>query len=1018
MALHEIRKKGWLEKQGRVNTAWKRRFVAFSEHSLSYSIDEFSAPKGHIDLRGAVVKPAAQTADIVDLLSAKEELCFVIINPARIYVLKAASPKDAEDWIRVIQDYIDITLMDAQRSQEWSMVILSAHITNNVTLYEVLATHLRTKTQCNIKIRYSGLLALHERLVATYSDLMAGINFPPKKVFGNKQQNFVDGRRTALNCYLQALCGVPTLIRSPELRATLKLKEQGMTHESQTWLESLPPENSLPSLPENSLRSGQSHVIVQVNISCQDLPNFGANSPRPMAILYRRENIPKFEMSLQSITSFDSMRTEFGAALPVPSESGWNEIGRSEVELGSSVTFKTPFYFNFLFQEPQELRVVIQHVAGTGQTGPTLAGPSTKDMFGEVSFYAANLLTSSNRTLNLPLIRPGRSSRGFLGSVNVEGHEVPMGNHHVDFRLSCPHLPVANVYLQLYRMRSDRSFTPVHRTEQCRTAHPHWQPFNIPAQLLCAGNPDGLLKIACYGTGGTVGRHESLGELTLSLRDIVSKGCGAVLKLQNNGVPNAAPVTLHLDYIDVLWKPNFLNLIQKGLALPTSFAIDFTASNLPVENPSSLHYCSATVESQYLNSMDAIGPVLDPYTRGTKYHAHGFGGKLPELGSIVSQDFPLTFDWIKPEISTFSDVRACYKDACRKVELYAPTSVTDIISGLIARAKESMKNRVMQFHILTIITDGNLDDEETVVKLLREAAELPLYIIAVGLGSGDFTPLKELTTDEHLKVLGEKPLPRQVLHFVPYRPRQKKELQQGALKAALAEIPKVITDWFESNDVLELPSVHISAPNPAFVPSEPTAAASTHKVGSEDHVPFGVPATANTSVSSSAMVSPIKTHDQAQPSNQVASNLLDEVDPDVINNRHRPSEDTEKKMQPAASYSSTFPNFSLEVNQSLQLPSTMMHEQSVMRHEQEQQEREQEQQERNAEQGSPENDKPQQPPEGVTSENHKDQGDDEQLQFEYEYDQPNQLQEQQSNSQLPQQQQQQLQQPQAAQLLL
>jgi hypothetical protein len=48
------------------------------------------------------------------------------------------------------------------------------------------------------KTRYSKLEALHNKI--------GGSKFPPKKLFGNKNKQFVEKRMRDLECYLNGLC--------------------------------------------------------------------------------------------------------------------------------------------------------------------------------------------------------------------------------------------------------------------------------------------------------------------------------------------------------------------------------------------------------------------------------------------------------------------------------------------------------------------------------------------------------------------------------------------------------------------------------------------------------------------------------------------------------------------------------------------------------------------------------------------------------------------------------------------
>lgn len=69
-------------------------------------------------------------------------------------------------------------------------------------------------------------------------------------------------------------------------------------------------------------------------------------------------------------------------------------------------------------------------------------------------------------------------------------------------------------------------------------------------------------------------------------------------------------------------------------------AIDFTKSNLPSENLSSLHYTDKAKISQYEIAIQAIAEICQYYNKSHIFHAYGFGAKLPHY-EHVQYNFPL-----------------------------------------------------------------------------------------------------------------------------------------------------------------------------------------------------------------------------------------------------------------------------------------------------------------------------------------------------------------------------------------
>lgn len=67
----------------------------------------------------------------------------------------------------------------------------------------------------------------------------------------------------------------------------------------------------------------------------------------------------------------------------------------------------------------------------------------------------------------------------------------------------------------------------------------------------------------------------------------------------------------------------------------------------------------------------------------------------------------------------------------------------------------SAENQSSNYYVLIILTDGSIDDYNDTVNKIISASSLPLSIVFVGLGDGDFTLLKKLDQDNGLLVSEE-----------------------------------------------------------------------------------------------------------------------------------------------------------------------------------------------------------------------------------------------------------------------
>lgn len=64
----------------------------------------------------------------------------------------------------------------------------------------------------------------------------------------------------------------------------------------------------------------------------------------------------------------------------------------------------------------------------------------------------------------------------------------------------------------------------------------------------------------------------------------------------------------------------------------------------------------------------------------------------------------------------------------------------------------SAENQTSNYYVLILLTDGSIDDYNDTVDQIIEASSLPLSIVLVGLGEGDFSLLKKLDQDNELLI--------------------------------------------------------------------------------------------------------------------------------------------------------------------------------------------------------------------------------------------------------------------------
>ena len=105
-------------------------------------------------------------------------------------------------------------------------------------------------------------------------------------------------------------------------------------------------------------------------------------------------------------------------------------------------------------------------------------------------------------------------------------------------------------------------------------------------------------------------------------------------------------------------------------------AIDFTSSNQPHQQPSSLHHIQQSQLTQYQQVLAGIWKIVDNYHTDHRVAAFGFGAKPHYEGlneDTVHHCFPLTGNSEQLEIEGFDQLMDSYVKAVQSVEFCNPT---------------------------------------------------------------------------------------------------------------------------------------------------------------------------------------------------------------------------------------------------------------------------------------------------------------------------------------------------------
>lgn len=437
--------------------------------------------------------------------------------------------------------------------------------------------------------------------------------------------------------------------------------------------------------------------------------------------------------------------------LNVTKNTKWKSMSQTEIVNNStSPTWSHRFRMPFLFEQNQPLRFYLVDIDNL----KTQKG----DNLGICVVPLAKIVRNGTCTLPLTDVN-GRS--GKFGKLTIRAHDENAAGQ-VRLKLSLGGKSLQNVELigrsdpfyQIFcLLPSERATNLVTSETVMNNLNPRWKPQTVIVPTASHPWEQVQLNIKVFDWNQTKA-HRLIGETTFPLSQLTqapspsftllndqksnrlfsrNKGCGELL------VHEAKPQEM----------PSFIAYVQGGLRLKFVVAVDFTSSNLPVDNVDSLHYMpDVNHPSVYAQALHAVGSVVTGYIPDGWITALGFGAKLPG-GTEPSFDFALTGQ-ADPRISGVEGLLSAYTQASKNVKLAGPTLFTPLIRNTMKICKEDPVSQGNQnFTVLLILTDGMITDlAETIDAIIDASYSSPLSIVIVGVGKQDFSAMKRLDSDD------------------------------------------------------------------------------------------------------------------------------------------------------------------------------------------------------------------------------------------------------------------------------
>ena len=252
-------------------------------------------------------------------------------------------------------------------------------------------------------------------------------------------------------------------------------------------------------------------------------------------------------------------------------------------------------------------------------------------------------------------------------------------------------------------------------------------------------------------------------------------------------------------------QPSFIGYLRSGMNINLTVGIDFTGSNGAYTDSRSLHYLENGM-NDYEKAIRSCGDILAYYDEDQLFPVFGFGFKfkdnIPEnMGLYNFDNYPINRNTSDPNIHLMDNVLKEYRKFITQIILWGPTNFAPMINDLNREVKENLKNGlVMGYNILLILTDGQINDMQDTINALVEASFLPISVIIVGIGNGNFGNMDILDADDNpLYDKDGRKADRDLVQFVPFN--DYKMDPPKLAEQVLEEIPRQVVEYYQHKGI-------------------------------------------------------------------------------------------------------------------------------------------------------------------------------------------------------------------------
>jgi len=500
---------------------------------------------------------------------------------------------------------------------------------------------------------------------------------------------------------------------------------------------------------------------------------------------------PKEKIQLNAGIRNGRMNNSYYLSISLSSDAnGSNKVlvGQTQHEMltssDGSLNFSISFLMDYFFEKQQYLIINVQDGLGNqseiktslgrvmGSRGQTLTLPTSENSQQQL-MLSANTVKNNNMAVNLAfsISQMNKSSNMFYMIKKLKSvSQLNRNNQNQNNQNNGVNNPVAY---------DPNDFWKIQKSElkQVGTYAVNFNPTKVPAMFLCNGDYDHPIAIEFHCPQERV---------------VLAVHITTVNKLlaERSFTVGSLNVTCNSEIIK---EHTFIDFLRGGTQLSLTLGIDFTGSNGNPRDRDSLHRINDDGKpNQYQLAIRSCGDILAYYDYDQSFPVYGYGAVLPNT-SWANHCFPLNLQQ-DPNIITIDTVLNTYCQVMPTLNFSGPTNFSPLLTQTISNIKSNNNPNV--YNILLILTDGMINDMDQTIDALVEGSFMPLSVIIVGIGTGDFGNMDLLDADgKGLSDSRGRKAGRDLVQFVPFYKFAGNG--QKLAEQVLAEVPRQLCDFFK-----------------------------------------------------------------------------------------------------------------------------------------------------------------------------------------------------------------------------